>query len=143
MKERLQTEMKEALKAKDKERLQTIRMLLSAIQYEEMNSGDTELSPETITSILKSELKKRKEALEFAERDDRVETIASTQAEIKVIESFLPTQLSAEELEGIVTKFIADTPGANMGQIMKALKENHNGQYDGKLASQIVKKLTS
>jgi uncharacterized protein YqeY len=139
MKQELKAEMKDAMKAKDKPRLETIRGLLSAIQYEEMNKGVEDLPEATIVSVLQTEVKKRKESLDFAQQNDRTDMIESLNTEIAVIEKFLPSQLNQEELEKIVAGLIEGSPEANMGQIMGALKSEYAGQYDGKLASQVVK----
>ncbi len=141
MKEELKASMKEAMKAKDKPRLQTIRSILSAFQYEEMQKGVDELDEKGCIAILQSELKKRKESLEFAEKDGRQDLIDEANAEIAVIESFLPKQLSNEELEKLVVTLKEENPDANMGVIMKSLKEKYAGQYDGRAASELVKKV--
>jgi uncharacterized protein YqeY len=143
MKQKLKAEMKSAMKAKDKVSLETIRGILSAIQYEEMNKGVDELEEKAIIAVLQSEVKKRKESLEFATQNDRSDMIESLKIEMALIEKFLPSQLSNEELAKIVSELKEQTPGANMGQIMGALKANYAGQYDGKAASQIVKEALS
>jgi hypothetical protein len=141
MKTRLKTEMKEAMKAKDKVRLATIRSILSAIQYEEMQKGTEDLPEDAILALIKAESKKRKESLQFATDADRDEEIAQLNTEIAVIDSFLPQQLSEEELEKIITDLQSEQPDVVMGAVMKQLKEKYFGQYDGKLASQLAKKL--
>lgn len=141
MKEKLKTSMKEAMKAKAKVRLQTIRSLLSALQYEEMQKGVDELEDKDGIAVLKSEIKKRKESLEFAEKDSREDQIADLNTEIATIEEFLPSQLSAEQLESIVLEMKSQDPEIQLGGIMKTLKDSYGGQYDGKLASEIARKL--
>lgn len=143
MKEKLKASMKEAMRAKDKLRLETIRSLLSAIQYEEMNSKGSELSNEREISVVTSELKKQEEAKTFAEKDGREDIAAELDARIAVIQEFLPQQLSEPELEKIISDYASKNPDANIGGIMQHLKANHSGQYDGKTASQIAKRVSS
>lgn len=117
MKTKLQTAMKEAMKARDKVRLDTIRQVLAAIQYEEMQKKAEALSNDSILGILKSELKKRHESIEFAEKANRQDEKDTLLLEIAAIESFLPKQFSEVELANILTGLKAETPGLNMGEL--------------------------
>ena len=140
MKKQLQDSLKEAMKAKDKIRLETIRGVLSAIQYEEMEKKVEPLPNDGVLAVLQRELKRRKEELEFAEKGQRSDLIEKFKTEIQVIEHFLPRQLSQGDLEKIVADLKSSTPGLNMGLAMKALKEKYSGQFDSKMASDICKK---
>lgn len=141
MKKKLQEEMKNAMREKDKLRLMTIRGVLSAIQYEEMKKSKDALSDDEIIAVLRSELKKRAESLEYAEKDGRTELIDDLKKEEEVLKGFLPQQMSAEELETVVRNIKEGNPNANMGDIMKQLRTDYSGKFDGKLASEIVKKV--
>lgn len=141
MKATLQSAMKEAMKAKDKVRLDTIRGLLSAMQYEEMQKGVDSLDATTSAILLQTELKKRREEVEFAEKGGRDDLKAQLAIEIATIESFLPKQFSGEEIEKILSILKDETPGLNVGAAMKVLKERYSGQYDGKLASDVAKRV--
>ena len=141
MKKELQTAMKEAMKAKDKGRLDTIRSLLAAIQYEEMEKKVEDLPSDAALAILQRELKKRREEVEFADKASRADLKEKLSVEIATIESFLPQQMSATDLEKIITQLKSENAGLNMGSAMKLLKEKYPGQYDGKAASEIAKKI--
>lgn len=141
MKARLQSDLKEALRAKDKLKLSTIRSILSAIQYQEMQNETSELSEQDYIAILKSELKKRKEELDFAEKASRVELQSNLSIEIGIIDDYLPKQLSEEQLLTIIKNIISDQETPNLGLVMKFLKSQYDGQYDGKLASNLAKSL--
>ena len=141
MKQRLKDEMKVAMKAKEKVKLQTIRGLLSAIQYEEMQQGTESLSDSATTAVLKTELKKRNESLEYALKDSRSDEVASIKIEIDYLESLLPSQMSEQDLEKIIIEITSSTDNGNLGAVMKALKEQYADQYDGKLASSIAKRV--
>lgn len=133
--------LKQAMKARDQVRMDTIRGILSALQYEEMQKEVENLPDEAILALLKNELKKRKEEVEYAEKAQRTEDLAKLAAEIKTIEEFLPSQLTAADLEKVLLTLKAEQPGLNMGLAMKVLKEKYAGQYDGKMASELAKKL--
>jgi uncharacterized protein YqeY len=137
----LKEALKNAMKAQDRLRMETIRGLLSEIQYEEMNKEVQDLSSNDSLAVLQREVKKRQEAIGFEEQAGRAEAIEKLNAEIAIIEVFLPKQLSADELEKVLLEHKAATPGAAMSTAMKFLKEKYAGQYDGKSASEIAKRV--
>jgi uncharacterized protein YqeY len=141
MKATLKEALKGAMKAQDRLRMETIRALLSEIQYEEMNRSLSELSASDCSVVLQREVKKRQEAIGFEEQAGRTEAKAKLTAEIAIIEEFMPKQMSAAELEAALVDYKTSTPGAVMGTAMKFLKERFAGQYDGKSASEIAKKV--
>lgn len=141
MKSELQAAMKDAMRSKQKAKLDAIRTLLAAIQYEEMEKKVDELPQDSVLALLQRELKKRKEELEFADKAQREDLKAKLGEEISVIEGFMPKQLSSDQLEDILNKVRAENSGLNMGSAMKLLKEKYPGQYDGKAASEIAKRV--
>ena len=141
MKEQLKEALKQAMKAKDRIRLQAIRSVLSAVQYEEIQKQTDNLGSDGVIAILKSELKKRREAVEFAEKGGRAEMLEELRAEMAALESFLPQQLSVAELERLIGEMKAADPGLAMSGAMKQLKEKYAGLYDGKAASEVAKRL--
>jgi uncharacterized protein YqeY len=141
MKATLKEALKVAMKSQDRLRVETIRSLLSEIQYEEMNKSVEELTASDAVLVLQRELKKRQEAIGFEEQANRPEAKAKLQNEIAIIETFLPKQLGAEDLERIISEFKATTPNAALNGAMKLLKEKYAGQYDGKSASEIAKRI--
>lgn len=140
-KSNFQEDLKTAMKAKDKVKLETIRALLSEFQYAEMQSGKDELTNDEVIAILKREAKKRSEEIEFAEKGDRAESLAKSREELAVIESYLPKQMSEQEIEVALLTFKGSNPSANMGTAMSFLKEKFAGQYDGKVASAVAKRV--
>ena len=141
MKTILKEALKVAMKSQDRLKMETIRSLLSEIQYEEMQKSVNDLSEAECGVILQREVKKRHEAISFEEQANRQEAKAKLVSEIAIIEEFLPKQLSADALEKILSDYKTSTPGAVMGTAMKFLKEKYAGQYDGKSASEIVKRV--
>lgn len=141
MKAELKNALKSAMKAQDKLRMETVRSLLADIQYEEMQKEVEDLPAADCVSIIQRAVKKRQEEMQFAEQGNRQELISKLKEEIKICEEFLPKQLSASDLETIVTKMKGENPALTLSVAMKQLKDGFAGQYDGKTASDVVKKL--
>ncbi|MCA9881573.1 MAG: GatB/YqeY domain-containing protein [Anaerolineae bacterium] len=137
--------LKEAMKNKDTERRNTIRLLQSAIKQVEVDER-RELSDEDVVDILQKEAKKRRESIDELNSAGRNEQAAAEEAELDIIIEFLPAQLSQEEIEAMARDAIAKT-GANspkeMGKVMGMLAPQTKGRADGKLVSTIVRELLS
>ncbi len=141
MKETLQGHLKEALKARNKVRLDTIRSVLSAIQYESMEKKVEALPDDLCLAIVQRAIKKRREEVEFAVQAKREDLKEKLSVEIATLEEFLPKQLTTPELEKLIVELKANDPALNMSGAMKLLKEKFAGQYDGKAASEIAKRV--
>ena len=100
-----------------------------------MNKNTDDLSDDKVMAVLQAEQKKLNETKEFAEKDGRTDAVEEADKRIAVIATFLPSQLGRTEIEKIISDYSASDNAANVGSIMKHLKENYSGQYDGKLAS--------
>ncbi|MNH97336.1 glutamyl-tRNA(Gln) amidotransferase subunit E [compost metagenome] len=138
--ERLNEDMKQAMKSKDKFTLSTIRMVRSTIKYLEIDLKRT-LDDNEVLDILSREIKQRKDALQEFESAGRDELAASTKAEIEIIMKYLPDQLSEEEIKVIVQQTIQETGASSkseMGKVMSALMPKVKGRADGKLVNQAV-----
>jgi len=138
--ERLNEDMKQAMKSKDKFTLSTIRMVRSTIKYLEIDLKRT-LDDNEVLDILSREIKQRKDALQEFESAGREELAASTKAEIEIIIKYLPEQLSEEEIKAIVQETIQETGASSkseMGKVMSALMPKVKGRADGKLVNQAV-----
>jgi uncharacterized protein YqeY len=141
MKQQLKEQLKSAMKAQDRLRLDTIRAVLSEIQYEEMQRSVTELSQQDCVTVVQREAKKRHEAIQFAEQANRPEAKQQLLAELSILESFLPKQLSGDELERMIVEMKSANPALSLPLVMKHLKDNFAGQYDGKSASEVTKRV--
>ncbi|GEL07276.1 GatB/YqeY domain-containing protein [Salisediminibacterium halotolerans] len=133
MLERLQEDMKNAMRNKEKERLTVIRSLKSALQNEAIHQG-RELSEEEELTVLNREMKQRKESLHEFIQAGRTDLADKTRQEIDIIEVYLPSQLSEEELDVIVQETIAETGAASkadMGKVMSAIMPKVKGRADG------------
>ncbi|AIQ65020.1 aspartyl-tRNA amidotransferase [Paenibacillus stellifer] len=140
--ERLNEDMKQAMKSKDKFKLSTIRMVRSTIKNLEIDLKRT-LDDNEVLDILSREIKQRKDALQEFEKAGRDELAASNKAEIEIIQEYLPEQLSEEEIQVIVQQTIQETGASSkseMGKVMSALMPKVKGRADGKLVNQAVQK---
>ncbi|AYD40979.1 GatB/YqeY domain-containing protein [Clostridium fermenticellae] len=141
LKERLQEDWKQALKAKNKFKANTISMARSAILIAE-KSGEGTLDDEKVIEILSKEVKQRRESILEFEKGNRQDLVDTAKAEIEILLDYLPQQLSEEEISGIVRQAV-DEVGANdiksMGKVMAVVVPKTKGRADGKLVSQIVK----
>lgn len=142
-KNRLQTDMREALRAGDDQRKSTLRMVLASIKLAEVNKG-AELDDGEVLAIVQKEVKSRQESIADAERAARPELAAEAQSEIAILETYLPKPFTEAELENLARQVIAEV-GANsareMGLVMKALVPRLEGRATGSQVSQIVRRL--
>lgn len=141
LKERITEEMKNAMRAKDAERLGTIRMLLAAMKQKEVDER-IELDDVMVVAIVDKLIKQRKDAAQQYEAGNRQDLADKEKSEIVVLETYLPQRLSAEEVTAAV-KAIAEELGAkgpgDMGKVMGAVKQRLAGQADMGLVSAAVK----
>ena len=137
----LQAQMKTAMKAKDKETLSVVRMLKAAVQNKQIALGH-DLTEDDEKSVLATELKQRKDSLAEFQKGGRDDLVAQLQTEIKIVESYLPAQLSEAEVESLVDSVIQETGAtgkADSGKVMKTLMPKVKGQADGAVVNRIVK----
>lgn len=137
LREHLQIALKEAMKAKQVERLSTLRLINAAIKDREIagrgEAGDQEVGDPEILAIMGKMVKQREESARAYEEGGRLELAAKEINEIGVIEEFLPRQLSADEVEAAVKAAIAEAGAASirdMGRVMAVLKGKYTGQMD-------------
>ena len=135
--------MKEAMKSGDDLRKRTIRMVLAAIKQVEVDKR-TDADEMAVTALIQKEVKTRREALEEAKKASREDLVAANEAEIKVLEEFLPKAMPAEELRALVQAAIAETGAAapsDMGKVMKVVMPKVAGRAPNDAISAAVKEL--
>ena len=145
LKEKLMSDLKDAMKEKDEIKKNTVQMVRAAILQIEKDKG-IEVLDEMIVDIIAKEVKKRKDAQVEFEKGGREDLMSQNQKEIDVLSSYLPKQLSMEEIEEIVKVIITEvgaTSLKDMGIVMKASKEKIGAAADGKSINEAVKKLLS
>ncbi|MBB4291238.1 hypothetical protein GGE16_003297 [Rhizobium leguminosarum] len=147
LRDQLATQLKEAMKAKNAERLSTVRLIQAAVKDRDIanrGTGKEQASDDEILQILAKMVKQRDESAKIYEENSRPELAAKERAEITVIQDFMPKQLSDGEVRTNISAIIAETGAAgakDMGKVMAALKERYAGQMDFAKASATVKEL--
>lgn len=150
LKVKIRDDLKTSMKAKEKQRTGTIRMLLAAIQAEETTGTKHEVTDEEILKVVAREIKKRRESAEIYAENDRQELADVELAEVVILEAYQPAQLDDEALNAVVENAIAavaaeqsiepaEVSMKQMGQVMKAASAAAAGQADGKRLSAAVK----
>ncbi|THF72775.1 GatB/YqeY domain-containing protein [Cohnella fermenti] len=138
--ERLNEDMKLAMRAQDKFKLSTIRMVRAAVKNQEIDLRRP-LEDSEVLDILSREVKQRKDSLQEFQKAGRDDLANDLVAEIDIIAQYLPQQLNEEEIKAIVTQTIQETGAsskADMGKLMGALMPKVKGRADGKLVNQFV-----
>ncbi|MBO7743817.1 GatB/YqeY domain-containing protein [Paenibacillus sp. MWE-103] len=138
--ERLNDDMKQAMKSQDKFKLTTIRMLRASIKNQEIELKRP-LEDAEVLDILSREIKQRKDSLQEFEKAGRDDLAKGVAAEIEIISEYLPQQLTEEEIKLIVQQTIQETGAsskAEMGKVMSALMPKVKGRADGKLVNTFV-----
>ena len=141
LKEQLNEDMKQAMRAKDKNRLSAIRMVRGAVRDKEINSK-VELDDDGVLEVIASQIKKRKDALEQLRQSNRDDLVEAEMEQIEILQKFLPAQLSEDEIEAVVTDVIEElgaTSMRDMGKVMGKLVPQLRGKVDNSVVSQIVR----
>ena len=139
----LNDDMKIAMKAKDKETLQVIRMLKASIQNEQIKKG-ADLNEEEELTVLSREMKQRRDSLTEFEKADRTDLAEKVKGEIAIVEKYLPAQLDEAEIRQIVAGAIEKTGASSpkeFGKVMGAVMPQVKGKADGNQVNAIVKEL--
>src|SRR3989344_7721897 len=136
LKQRIESDLKEAMKQKDELRTSTLRMLLAAVQNKEISltKKDEGLSEEEFLQVIRSEVKKRKEAAEGFEKGGRAEMSEKEQKEAKILEVYLPAELSEEDLDSIVKNVMTEqgvSSEKEFGTVMKGVMAVVQGRAAG------------
>ncbi|BCB04874.1 GatB/YqeY domain-containing protein [Bacillus sp. KH172YL63] len=138
---RLNDDMKQAMKNKEKEKLSVIRMLKASLQNEAIKHGKQELSEDEELTVLSREVKQRKDSLQEFRNAGREDLVEKIQAELTYVEIYMPKQLSEEEVSAIVQETVAEvgaTSKADMGKVMGAIMPKLKGKADGALVNKLV-----
>ena len=148
MKETIETEYKNALKAKDKSKISTYRLILSSIKDLDITNrsgpNKKETDDEDIKKLLKKMVKQRAESIEIYKKNNRTDLLEVEQNEHDILTGFLPKQLSEEETKKICEQIISKTGAASikdMGKVMGALKKEYSDEIDFAKAGSLIKEL--
>ncbi len=139
--QQLTEDMKQAMKAQDKLKLSTIRLLISQLKNAKIDLGK-DLTPEQEISVLMNAAKKRKEAIEAYQTSNRQDLLEKEQQELVIIQQYLPEQMSDEELDRKITEIIVLTGASSLkdlGRVMSEAMKVLKGRADGKKVQQLVR----
>ncbi|MFK2824412.1 GatB/YqeY domain-containing protein [Bacillus sp. B190/17] len=139
--ERLNDDLKQAMKSKEKEKLTVIRMLKASLQNEAIKLGSEGLTEDQELAVLSREVKQRKDSLHEFEKAGRADLVSKVQTELTYVNIYMPEQLSDEELETIVQETIVEVNAsskADIGKVMSALMPKVKGRADGGLVNKLV-----
>ncbi|MDP2910192.1 MAG: GatB/YqeY domain-containing protein [bacterium] len=153
LKAEIQQELKKAVKGGDEINRSTLRMVLAAVsnkekekRYKEKAEAEVQLTEEEMIEVISSEAKKRKEAIREYEKGGRQDLAEKEKAELKILEKYLPEQLSEEAIRKLAQQAVEKTKASemkDMGKVMAELMPQVKGKADGAIVSQIVKELLS
>jgi len=140
---KLNDALKEAMKSKENERRDVIRMALSAVKQIEIDT-QKEVDSAGVIDVLQKEAKKRRESIDEMAKAGREESAAQEKRELDILEEFLPTQLTSDEIAAIVNEIIVQvgaTSAKDMNKVMVPLMQRVKGLADGKLVNQIAREI--
>jgi len=145
LQERVDSDLKDAMRAKDAAKLGVLRMLKSALKYSaiEKSGADAQLDDAEAAQVIRKQVKQRQDSIESFEKGGRAELAAKEKDELALLNAYLPQGMNAEELTEIVKETIKElgaTSRAQMGAVMKALQGKVAGRADGKTLSQEVQR---
>ncbi len=139
--DKLAADLKQAMLAKDAARLSTLRMLKSAVEYHKLEKKQETLTDADVSTVIKKQIKQRQDSIEGFEKGNRGDLADKEKAELAILKSYLPEEISQTQLEEIVKAVIAEvgaTVKADMGKVMKAVQVKTAGRADNRLVSQLV-----
>jgi uncharacterized protein YqeY len=142
LKDTINEDLKNAMKAGDKVRTETLRMLRAQILEFDKSGAGREMNADDEMKILLSSVKKRRDSIEMYEKANRMDLVEKETKEVDIVQAYLPKQMSKEEADIIITKIIAEagaTTSKDLGKVMPLIMKELKGKIDGKTINEIVK----
>ncbi len=144
--DRIQTDLKQAMRDRDAGRIRTLRSIRAAIQQKEIDdrTRESSISDETVATLLQKQAKQRRDSIDQFEAANRDDLVAIEKEELKIIESYLPKQLGDDEIRGIVRQVIQEVGAgsiSDMGKVMGPAMGRLRGKADGRRVNEIVREL--
>lgn len=144
LKQQILDDTKEAMKARNADKVNTLRFLQAAVKNKEIEVRPNALTDEDVVTVLRKSVKQRQDSIEQYVSAGRTDLADKEKMELSIIEGYLPKQMSADQIEAVVKQAIKDvgaTSPKEMGAVMKAVQAKTQGTADNKIVSEIVKKL--
>lgn len=139
--QQLAADLTAAMKARDALRTSVLRGVITAVKNLRVEKRGAALDEAALVQVVRREMRKREEALEFAEKGGRAELVTQGRAELDILAAYAPAGVDAAELEAAVREVVQDPARRQMGAIMGVLKERFAGRLDGKQASEIARRV--
>lgn len=139
--QQIESDLRDALRARDETRKSTLRMLKSALEYYKLDKKQEQLQDADVAGVIKKQIKQRQDSIEGFKQGGRADLVEKEQAELAILKSYLPEDLSQAQVEEMVAAIIAElgaSTKADMGRVMKALQSRLAGRADNRMLSQIV-----
>lgn len=146
LEDKIMMDFKEAMKAKDQLRTQTISFLRSELKYYAINNKKEKLEDSDVISVLKKMVKQRQDSISQFEKGQRLDLVEKEKKELAMLQNYLPESLPPEELECMIDGIVASMEGVSMkdmGRIIKEVVARSEGRADGKMVSDLVRKKLS
>ncbi len=150
LREQLTEDLKEAMRAKDQDRITAIRMLKAAISNFEIARTDPKnpqhgqpVTEGDLTRVVENQIKQRRDSIELYQKGNRPELAAKEEAEIRALQKYMPQQMSREEIRAEVEKVIAELDTREFPKVMRESASRLKGRADGRLVNEVVKELTA
>lgn len=144
LKEKLQEDLKQAMLAKDETTVSTLRMVLSSLNYYEIQKGDAgyKASDEDVMTVIQKDAKQHRDSIEQFSSGNRQDLVDKEARELRVLEKYLPEQMSEEEIKKLVDEAVSETGASSlqdMGKVMGMLMQKTKGKADGSMVSKLLK----
>ena len=141
--EQLQQDLQAAMRGRESLKLGVLRGIISAAKNLKVEKQVKEVAEADLVALIRKEVNKRLESISYAEKGGRTDLVDQNRAEIALLEVYLPTQMDAATLEAAIQKISTDLGTKEIKLLMAELKARHAGTYDGKLASELIRKLSA
>jgi uncharacterized protein YqeY len=137
----LQADLQKAMKARAMEKVYVLRDLITAMKNLKVERQVPTLNEADIAALVRKEMSKRAEAADYARKANRADLVTKNESEKELLAAYLPQQLDAEALATVIKALAAELGTKQIGPLMAALRERFAGQFDGKVASELIRKL--
>jgi uncharacterized protein YqeY len=141
--ERIALDLTTAMKARDAQRVAVLRSVVAAAKHLKVERRVQALDEAALAQVVRREIRQREEAEEFARKAGRDDLASQNVAERRILEEYVPPPVSAEEIAGAVREVLAGGAQPQMGPVMTALRERYASRLDGKIASEVVRRILS
>lgn len=139
----LQSDLLAAMKQREAAKLSVLRDVMTAIKNLKVEKMVPELPEPDVIALIRKEVAKRNEAIEFARKANRPDLIEKNEGERALLDAYLPQLMPEDRLEAVIREIAAEIGGTQIGPIMAKLRERHAGQFDGKLASELIRRIAT